>query len=501
MDPELKKSNKKTIIIIAAVVAAIVLAVGVGVIVYSSSPARRLQQQLDLGARYLTELDYEQAIAAYEAALEIDPKSVEAYGGLIQVYGGQGDVSAVADTCARATDALDENGMTTVSTAAMDTLQEHAEEWIQEGQGKEVQQLLEWITEHTENEEIKEKEDQIRRMIAEVSLLWERPLYALILGGGYRTSFHTLFAETGGMPFDETVNFALFDREQMPDGIPEASVFSGNSMDEASGNCIYRFSDSEYAMDDGTEESPGSLRYFTQEEILDMGWDAFLAYYGYQSYLFTEYALEPPEQKDRPASGPVAEEDLTEEATEDIGRLAYALMMSLSFGSYESMEEIVRLFESEPRRLEMFFWVYYMSPWNRLTYETVYGQGLLYYCTDVQTLEADRLFSELFETSCDYSCLPTGFHDIDPQGYPVGAFYNGKRITAWNAGFGMGSYPEVDGYEHTANGTDLTVLYMIYDMGVEDSEEEVARIVLHLESAPNSYGFRITGCDITRTLS
>ncbi len=47
---------------------------------------RKLQEQLDLGERYLGELDYEAAIAAYEMAIEIDPKSVDAYLGLADVY-------------------------------------------------------------------------------------------------------------------------------------------------------------------------------------------------------------------------------------------------------------------------------------------------------------------------------------------------------------------------------------------------------------------------------
>lgn len=52
----------------------------------SSSQKEQLQEQLDLGEKYLNVLDYQQAIIAYEAAIEIDPMSVDAYLRLASVY-------------------------------------------------------------------------------------------------------------------------------------------------------------------------------------------------------------------------------------------------------------------------------------------------------------------------------------------------------------------------------------------------------------------------------
>lgn len=51
----------------------------------------KLSAQLELGARYLEEMDYEQAAAAYTTALEIDPRSVDAYLGLAEAYVGLGE--------------------------------------------------------------------------------------------------------------------------------------------------------------------------------------------------------------------------------------------------------------------------------------------------------------------------------------------------------------------------------------------------------------------------
>ena len=146
MEPELKKSNKKIVIIVAAVVAAIALAVGIGVIVYSGSPARRLQEQLDLGARYLSELDYEQAIAAYEAALEIDPKSADAYGGLIQAYGRSGNVDALQDTYTRAMTQLPESQQQTIVKMFLDEANALAEHSLSVGDISTASEAVESIS-------------------------------------------------------------------------------------------------------------------------------------------------------------------------------------------------------------------------------------------------------------------------------------------------------------------------------------------------------------------
>lgn len=51
-----------------------------------NSIEKEVTEQLSLGQKYLDELDYEQAIAAYEAVLEIDPKNEEAIVKLIESY-------------------------------------------------------------------------------------------------------------------------------------------------------------------------------------------------------------------------------------------------------------------------------------------------------------------------------------------------------------------------------------------------------------------------------
>lgn len=56
-----------------------------------STSAPTWQEQYDLGIRYLSEGNYEEAIIAFTAAIEIDPKRVETYVSLAEAYTGAGD--------------------------------------------------------------------------------------------------------------------------------------------------------------------------------------------------------------------------------------------------------------------------------------------------------------------------------------------------------------------------------------------------------------------------
>lgn len=49
------------------------------------------QEQYDLGVRYLSEGNYEEAIIAFTAVIEIDPKNIDAYLGRANAYIGSGE--------------------------------------------------------------------------------------------------------------------------------------------------------------------------------------------------------------------------------------------------------------------------------------------------------------------------------------------------------------------------------------------------------------------------
>lgn len=84
--------NRKKYVVIG-VTAMILLALAVSFSIYNT-PANRLSRQLDLGNRYLEELNYEQAVIAFNTAIEIDPRSADAYLGLADAYIGLGDEKA-----------------------------------------------------------------------------------------------------------------------------------------------------------------------------------------------------------------------------------------------------------------------------------------------------------------------------------------------------------------------------------------------------------------------
>lgn len=77
---------------IGGIVIAVIFVI-LGIVVYSN-PQRKYERQIALGERYLDELNYEQAIAAYLAAIEIDPKNPEAYKALADIYIDMGDLAS-----------------------------------------------------------------------------------------------------------------------------------------------------------------------------------------------------------------------------------------------------------------------------------------------------------------------------------------------------------------------------------------------------------------------
>ena len=74
-----------------------------------SSSNAQLKECLDLGQKYMTEMNYEEAIIAYNKALEVDPKNVEAYQALANIYEFQGDIDQARSTMERALVAVPSN--------------------------------------------------------------------------------------------------------------------------------------------------------------------------------------------------------------------------------------------------------------------------------------------------------------------------------------------------------------------------------------------------------
>lgn len=72
---EKKKSNKGLIFVVATLVVVVVAVICV--VVMAGSPSAKMKQALNLGERYLEEMDYESAMAQFAVAISIDPNNAE----------------------------------------------------------------------------------------------------------------------------------------------------------------------------------------------------------------------------------------------------------------------------------------------------------------------------------------------------------------------------------------------------------------------------------------
>lgn len=88
----MKRANIWKILLITLGV--ITIAVIAGSILYNNSDTVKLKKQLDLGEKYLAEMNYEEAVVAFNQAIEIDPRSADAYLGLADAHLGMGDEEA-----------------------------------------------------------------------------------------------------------------------------------------------------------------------------------------------------------------------------------------------------------------------------------------------------------------------------------------------------------------------------------------------------------------------
>ena len=80
------EKHTKRIITIAAVLIAVITAAIIGIIAIQATPANRVKRQLRLAQKYLNELNYEQAVLAYQEAISIDPKCEQAYFAIADIY-------------------------------------------------------------------------------------------------------------------------------------------------------------------------------------------------------------------------------------------------------------------------------------------------------------------------------------------------------------------------------------------------------------------------------
>ncbi|MCR5674991.1 MAG: tetratricopeptide repeat protein [Lachnospiraceae bacterium] len=86
----------------------LIIVIITGITIYSRSPAQLAKKQISLGERYLTELDYEQAVAAFKEALAIDPKNPAAQAALSEACKAWGESLMESGDRERALEVFDE---------------------------------------------------------------------------------------------------------------------------------------------------------------------------------------------------------------------------------------------------------------------------------------------------------------------------------------------------------------------------------------------------------
>ena len=115
--------RKRALIIIASVVSLLMLTAGIflGIRFHQNSV---YVEKINSGNRYYTEGDYENAVLAYQAALNTNPKSSEAYAGLARSYSAQGMDSLAIATLERG---VEETGGIQLQTMLLNYQEEQEE--------------------------------------------------------------------------------------------------------------------------------------------------------------------------------------------------------------------------------------------------------------------------------------------------------------------------------------------------------------------------------------
>lgn len=118
----------------------LIILVVIGIIAINAQSAqkrRNYNEHIDVAEKYLSDLDYEQAIAEYKLALEIEPKSEEVLSGLEQTYLAYAGLSADTGDYEKAIVILEEGYAVTERDSLREQIEEYRE--IQQMTGQEVQ--------------------------------------------------------------------------------------------------------------------------------------------------------------------------------------------------------------------------------------------------------------------------------------------------------------------------------------------------------------------------
>lgn len=138
------KEKKKLIVVLSIVIALAIIAIA-AFIIYSNTPNQRVTRQLNLGNRYLSELDYERAIACYEIVISIDCQEIEAYKGLSECYNGLNDPDGLLDLYYDAYNVLSDSEADLVTKWVAGSLEDMLAEEIQAEHYEDACELINYL--------------------------------------------------------------------------------------------------------------------------------------------------------------------------------------------------------------------------------------------------------------------------------------------------------------------------------------------------------------------
>ena len=165
---ETKTGTQKRIWIVTAILAAVVIAAVVAGVAYSRSDAVRFRRQIDLGNKYLEELNYEQAIAEFTRALEIMPDDESALSALASAYIGWGSSLLESQDYEKAVDILEEGynklpENADIRESLVQTYLQYAEALLEKGDEEKAISVLTNGFSLLSDERLKKKLDEIQR--------------------------------------------------------------------------------------------------------------------------------------------------------------------------------------------------------------------------------------------------------------------------------------------------------------------------------------------------
>ena len=88
--------KRKVLTFILVIEAIIIIVIAAFLVICMNSNTAKIKKQMELAQNYLLAEEYDEAIAAFEEVINLEPKMVEAYIGLAEAYTQSGDLEKAA---------------------------------------------------------------------------------------------------------------------------------------------------------------------------------------------------------------------------------------------------------------------------------------------------------------------------------------------------------------------------------------------------------------------